>query len=243
MSQPETPLTADALRVGETATRYEGDPVVTRIDSDGDGRVDRVEVDLDADGDAEIIERDTDGDGAVDDSHVDLDGRSNVVGFGDQDGDGHYETILRDTDGDGRADREDLDLDGDHVADRFGYGLDEADPFGGPTYAADRFPEPREGITEPLVDAPLGPDALDGFGSGAGSGADEREMDYEQEAVNEFADTLQDTPTTAVVDPAPPYEPPAEEVDDSSAAPVFAPVAEASDVDDAMAQPDDDYVG
>ena len=257
MSQPDAPLTADDLDVAAQATVYTGDPIVHREDTDGDGRVDRIEVDYDADGDADLIERDTDGDGKFDDTWVTTNTSSNVTGFADNDGDGHYERVLRDTDGDGVSDGVEEDLDGDGVADRFGLGLGPDDPFGEPEVWIDRLPEPRDGMTadDAAGFPPLrGPDDLDVPDAavadpGFGSGADEREMDYEQEAVNEFADTLQEAPSPerldAMVDTSP-YEAPAEpsDVDSAYAEPVFPPVAEASDVNDAMADPDDDaYVG
>jgi hypothetical protein len=254
MSQPDAPLTADDLDIAGRATVYTGDPIVRREDTDGDGKVDRLSVDYDADGDADLIEKDTDGDGRFDDTWVTTNTSSNVSGFADNDGDGHYERVLRDTDGDGVSDGVEEDLDGDGVADRFGLGLGPDDPFGEPEVWVDRLPEPRDGMTSDDAAGfpPLrGPDDLHVPDAavadpGFGSGADEREMDYEQqEAVNTFADTLQGAPTTAVVDPAPPYEAPAgaDHVEDAAVSPVFAPVAEASDVNDAMADPDDDYVG
>ena len=262
MSQPDAPLTAADLDIAAQATVYTGDPIVHREDTDGDGRIDRIEVDYDADGDADLIERDTDGDGRFDDTWVTTNTSSNVTGFADEDGDGHYERVLRDTDGDGVSDGVEEDLDGDGVADRFGLGLGPDDPFGEPELWVDDLPEPRDGMTSDDAAGfpPLrGPDDLDvpdaavadpgSADPGFGSGADERETDYAQEAVNAFADTLQAAPAPerldAMVDTGP-YETPAEpsDVDGASASPVFAPVAEASDVDDAMANPDDDaYVG
>jgi hypothetical protein len=147
------------------------------------------------------------------------------------------------------------------VADRFGLGLGPDDPFGEPELWVDDLPEPRDGMTADGAAGfpPLrGPDDLDVPDAGVadpgpadpgfGSGADEREMDYAQEAVNTFADTLQDTPSPERLDAmtdTSPYEAPvgADQVEDASASPVFAPVAEASDLSDAMADPDDAAVG
>src|SRR5918993_1521573 len=177
MSQPDAPLTAADLDIAAQATVYTGDPIVHREDTDGDGRIDRIEVDYDADGDAV-------------------------------------------------RDGVEEDLDGDEVADRFGLGLGPDHPFGEPELWVDDLPEPRDGMTSDDAAGfpPLrGPDDLDvpaeavadpgSADPGFGSGADERETDYAQEAVNTFADTLQAAPAPerldAMVDTGP-YEAPAE---------------------------------
>jgi hypothetical protein len=166
-----------------------------------------------------------------------------VTGFSDLDGDGHYERVFRDTDGDGTTDGVEEDVNGDGVADRFGVGLGPDDPFGEPQLWVDNLPEPRDGITEPLVETPLGPDAL-AFGAGmvAPAAVPERDMDYEREALDEEAAAYVDPPAGRYAIEEPPAE--TSDVDTDYAGPAFPPLAEASDVNDAMADPDDDaYVG
>jgi hypothetical protein len=278
MSQPDAPLTADALRVGETVTRYEGDPIVTAEDTDGDGVVDRRSWDVDADGYADLVAEVDSYSGREFVTQHDGYTRAGYTTIKDDDQDGRLDTLMRDVDGDGTWDRFDRDVDGDGQADRYGYDMEGVvDPE--PTRWVDRQPEARDdrwvddAVADPMgaggpvpaqdaaipeyVPDPVYAPAVGGSAlelpvtpdPGYGSGADERETDYEQEAVNAFADTLQAAPAPerfdAMTDTSP-YEAPvgADQVEDASASPVLAPVAEASQADDAMADPDDDaYMG
>ena len=248
---------------------------VTAKDDDQDGRIDTLMRDTDGDGHWDRFDHDVDGDGVADRYGYDIaDGvdpePARWVGAQPEARDDQWvaDAVADPTDAGRPVPAQDAAIP-EYVPDpvyapaveasaldlpvtadpRYGSGAD-SDADG---READYEQETVNTFADTLQDTPS-PERLDamaapdGYGSGANAETDAREMDYEQETVNTFADTLQDTPSPerldAMADPSP-YEAPvgADHVDDAAASPVFAPVAEASQADDARADLDDDYVG
>ena len=104
---------------------------VEAIDTDGDGKIDTINQDLDGDGVTDVSSKmtDTNADGITDTIATDYDGdgiADTTTQFMDTDGDGVTDTITTDLDGDGIADTTTnmLDTDGDGITDTITRDLD-----------------------------------------------------------------------------------------------------------------------
>ena len=95
-------------------------PKRTRKDTDGDGRVDRIEIDTTCDGQIDMVIIDDDKDGVPDYALVDRDGDQRPdLKIIDTEGDGKFDVWLYDNDGDGKPDLVGYDDDQDGKVDRF----------------------------------------------------------------------------------------------------------------------------
>ncbi|MFI5841826.1 hypothetical protein ACIA8K_19155 [Catenuloplanes sp. NPDC051500] len=122
----DSPLDAHADVTAEPAEEPEWNAPVTmtelslngtteiRTDHNGDGFVDRVDIDVDNDGVADQTDTDYDGDGVLESTSFDFAGDGTAdLSFHDTDGDGIQETILTDTDDNGVMDTAEIDADND----------------------------------------------------------------------------------------------------------------------------------